>query len=120
VYLDADRLTAVVAHERGHLDQRHHDLVWLTRLGAVIHPVLAPILRHVKCAADEAAATALGDRRWLAEALGMAALHKSGASRRVGPLRFGSRLGHVPRRVVALSGECVYDLQELLRLAVAA
>jgi hypothetical protein len=56
----------------------------------------------------------------VAEALGMAALHKSGASRPVGALHFGSWLGQVPRRVVALSGECVYDLQELLRLAIAA
>jgi hypothetical protein len=85
---------------------------------------LAPILRHVEYlaerAAHEAAATALGDRRRVAEALGMAALHKSGASRPVGALHVGSRLGQVPRRVVALSGECVYDLQELLRIAIAA
>jgi hypothetical protein len=143
--LDADRLAVVIAHERSHLDHRHHDLVWLTRLGAAIHPVLRPMVGRVEYlaerAADEAAAASVGDRRRVAEALSVAALHTSGARGLAGALHLGSRLGQVPRRVMALlgesvqrrfpvvvpilvavstlvwTGECVYDLQELLRLA---
>jgi Zn-dependent protease with chaperone function len=142
--LDADQLAVVIAHERGHLDQRHHDLVWLTRLGAAIHPVLFPMVRRVEYlaerTADEAAARTVGDRRGVAEALGLVALHTRGG-RRVGALHIGSRLGQTPRRVMALldtsvqrrfpalvplfvavstvvwTCECVYDLQELFRIA---
>jgi Zn-dependent protease with chaperone function len=46
--LHTDRLAAVIAHEQCHLDQRHHDLLWLTRLGQAIHPLLTPMVRHVQ------------------------------------------------------------------------
>jgi hypothetical protein len=143
--LDADQLAAVIAHERGHLDQRHHDLVWLARLGAAFHPVLIPMIRRVEYlaerTADEAAATALGDRQRVADALGVVALHDRGAKGSVGALHIGSRLNQTPRRFTALleasvrrrfpavvpvlvavstvvwTCECLYDLQELLRFA---
>lgn len=152
--LDADRFAAVVAHERCHLSQGHHRLLWLTRLGAAMHPLLAPMVRRVEFlaerAADEAAAAELGDRRQLATALGLAALNASSLSassrplRPMGTLHVGPRPGQLPRRVLALlgdsvklrypvlvpavimvssvvwTGECVYDLGELMYAAVRA
>lgn len=143
--LDPNRFAAVVAHERCHLQHRHHDLLWLTRVGAAIHPVLLPMLRRVEYlterAADEAAAHELGDRHQVATAVGLAALRATTARRPAETLHIGSRPGQIPRRVKALlnaaiptrfptavpalvalstlvwTGECVYDLQELLRLA---
>lgn len=142
--LDPGQLAAVIAHERGHLDQRHHDLVWLTRLGAAIHPVLFPMVREVEYlaerTADETAARTVGDRQRVADALGVVATHTTGA-RRAGALHVGSRHGQTPRRVMALldtsvqrrfpavvpllvavstvvwTCECLYDLQELFRFA---
>lgn len=144
--LDPDRFAAVVAHERCHLRLRHHHLLWLTRLGIAIHPVLAPMLRRVEYlterAADEAAATELGDRRQVATALGAVALRTSPSpTHPPGTLHIGARPGQLPRRVLALlggavhrrypgllpaalaastivwTGECVYDLGELLVMA---
>lgn len=143
--LDADRFAAVVAHEQCHLDQRHHDLLWLTRLGRAVHPLLTPMVRHVQYlverAADEAAADALGNRRQVAAAIGIAALRASRTTAPVGSLHIGARPGEMSRRVTALlthrlgrrflvaipalvaastivwTGECVYDLQELLHAA---
>lgn len=144
--LDADQFDAVIAHERCHLTERHHHLLWLTRVGAAIHPAMASMVRRVEYlaerSADEAAAGLLGDRRRVAAALGLAALRARGTRPRLaGAMHIGARPGHVPRRVTALladavrlrclvlvpivlaastivwTGECVYDLQELLRLA---
>ncbi|HEX6351533.1 M48 family metalloprotease [Actinophytocola sp.] len=143
--LHTDRLDAVIAHEQCHLDQRHHDLLWLTRLGKTIHPLLTPMLRHVQYlverAADEAAADAVGNRRNVAAAVGEAALRANRVTAPAGTLHLGARPGEMPRRVNALladqvgrrllvwipalvavstvvwTGECVYDLQELLVFA---
>ncbi|MFE2752279.1 M48 family metalloprotease [Actinosynnema sp. NPDC059335] len=145
--LDGPQRAAVFAHERAHLAGGHHRLVWLARLAAAIHPVLWPVARKVaylaERAADEAAAAELGDRRAVARALGHAALATSGHGRRPHGLlaASGSTPGAVPRRVSALiapdlrrrwpavlpvllaagtvgwTGECVYDLVELLHLA---
>ncbi|MPZ79744.1 MAG: M48 family metalloprotease [Actinophytocola sp.] len=71
VALDAGRYAATIAHERCHLEGRHHDLVGLARRASAIHPLLAPMVRHVESlverAADEAAADALSDRRQVAQ-----------------------------------------------------
>lgn len=143
--LDPDLYAAMIAHERCHLDERHHHLVWLARLGAAIHPVLTPMVRHVEYlverAADEAAADALGNRRQVASAIGTAALRVTARTARTGMLHLGSPGQTVVRRVTALlsarlrarylvalpivlaassivwTGECVYDLQELITAA---
>ncbi|XVS62189.1 M48 family metalloprotease [Actinosynnema sp. CA-299493] len=145
--LDEPGRAAVFAHERAHLTGGHHRLVWLARLAAMVHPVLWPVAGKVaylaERAADEAAAAVLGDRRAAAKALGHAALAVSRAGRRSHglPAASGSSPGAVPRRVSALiapglrrrwpvvlpvllaaatvgwTGECVYDLFELLDLA---
>lgn len=143
--LDADRFAAVVAHEQCHLEQRHHDLLWLTRLGAAIHPVLTPMITRVQYlaerAADEAAACAVGDRREVAAAIGVTALRATRVATSAASLHIGARPGEIPRRVTALltgavrrrflvlvpalvaastvvwTGECVYDLGELLHAA---
>jgi Zn-dependent protease with chaperone function len=140
--LSADRFAAVVAHERCHLDQRHQELLWLTRLGGAIHPLLTPMVGHVQYlverAADEAAADAVGDRRQVAAAVGVTALRGSRITAPAGTLHLGARPGELPRRVTALladrvrrrflvwlpalvaastvvwTGECLYDLGELL------
>ncbi|RLK53916.1 M56 family metallopeptidase [Actinokineospora cianjurensis] len=146
--LDDRQFRAVVAHERAHLDGGHHRLVWWARLAAVAHPLLRPVAKQVEYlverAADEAAATAIGDREQVGRAIGHAALAAAGsrAERPAGSLMaLGAAPGIVPRRVAALfapgrggrwsgvllpllaigtvvwTGECVYDLFELLSLA---
>ena len=93
--LDPDLYAAMIAHERCHLDERHHHLVWLARLGAAIHPVLTPMVRHVEYlverAADEAAADALGNRPQVASAIGTAALRVTARTARNGMLHLGRR-----------------------------
>lgn len=143
--LDAERYDAVIAHERCHLDQRHHELVWLARLGAAIHPMLAPMVGLVgylvERAADEAAADEVGSRRRVASAIGLAALRTTARPAGVGTLHVGLSGRVVIRRVTALlgtrlrarrlvvlpvllavssivwTGECVYDLYELITAA---
>jgi Zn-dependent protease with chaperone function len=148
--LDGRQSSAVIAHERAHLEGDHHRLLWWTRLAAIAHPALWPVARKmayvVERAADEAAAAELGgDRRDVARAIAVAAL---AASRLGGQRRprhtlaaLGAAPGVVPRRVSALmapgpgrrwlalipvvlaagtvfwTSECVYDLGELLALA---
>jgi Zn-dependent protease with chaperone function len=140
--LDADMYDALVAHERCHLDERHHNLVWFARLAAASHPVLTPMVRQIEYlverAADEAAADVLGSRRQVASAIGIAALRITRTRPRPGALHIGSPGRIVVRRVTALlsarprargllvvpillaasslvwTGECVYDLHELI------
>ncbi|GLZ42194.1 M48 family metalloprotease [Actinokineospora sp. NBRC 105648] len=111
----------------------------------VLWPVARKVAFLVERAADEAAARELGDRRRVARAIGVAALAATrsgrGALGRGLPAALGSAPGAVPRRVSALmapigglrwpglipvalavgtvvwTGECVYDLHELLSLA---
>jgi hypothetical protein len=145
--LTPSQYAALVSHERAHLDGGHHRLVWAVRLAAIMHPALRPLVRRVEYlverAADERAATDLGDRRGVARAIGAAALAANGRPA-FSALHIGSprpAAGAVPRRVMALlrqprlsrrfavvpvafvvaslvwTGECVYDLQELLSAA---
>ncbi|RDG39128.1 M48 family metalloprotease [Streptomyces corynorhini] len=97
---------ALFAHERAHLRGRHHLLLVLAELAARCHPALRalrdPLAYALERAADEAAATAVGDRRLAARAIGRAAL----ATKAPLPTRPGAVLaataGPVPRRVAAL------------------
>ncbi|MCM4078642.1 M56 family metallopeptidase [Paractinoplanes hotanensis] len=107
--LDDQQYGALLAHERAHLDSRHHALVLFARLAAAVHPVFWGLTRRidflVERAADERAAEQLGDRRVVARAIGAAALSASGA--RLGlsmaPGRRDLRgAGVVPRRVASL------------------
>lgn len=64
---------AVFAHEQAHLDGRHDLHLTAVALAAAVNPLLCPTLRAARFAterwADEAAATATGDRRTVAEAV---------------------------------------------------
>ena len=109
--LDDDRFAALLAHERAHLEGRHHLAVLLVHLSAAVHPAFRPLVRlfdHlVERAADERAAAEVADRRTVAHAIGTAALvadhtHRAGRLR-IAPSRTDlSRAGTIPRRVASL------------------
>ncbi|MCD0449780.1 M56 family metallopeptidase [Actinocorallia sp. API 0066] len=135
---------AVLAHERAHLSGDHHRLVWMTRLSAYAQPALWPLIRRVgymvERAADEEAARVTGDRGDVAKAIARAALARKdmGTANTAGMLAMSAPSGAVPRRMAAMmgpavarrwllaapvliavstviwTGECVYDLFELL------
>ncbi|WP_433890199.1 M56 family metallopeptidase [Streptomyces sp. CA-111067] len=102
--LDPAEREALLAHERAHLAGRHHLFLTAVALACACHPALrmlrGPLSYALERWADESAATAVGDRRVAARAIGRAAL----ASRPV--LRPHAALpaaaGPVPRRVAAL------------------
>ncbi|MBL7259843.1 M56 family metallopeptidase [Paractinoplanes lichenicola] len=107
--LDDRQYDALLAHERAHLDSKHHRLVLLARLAAAAHPVFRWLTRRIEFlverAADERAAEQVGDRRVVAKAIGAAALRA--AHTRVGlPMAPASHdlrsAGVVPRRVASL------------------
>ncbi|MFC7534868.1 M48 family metalloprotease [Actinoplanes sp. GCM10030250] len=106
--LDDTQYAALLAHERAHLEARHHRLVLLAHLSAAVHPAFRPLTRQfgylVERAADERAAAQLGDRRVVARAIAAAALVSEGAAGlRVAPSREDLRqAGAVPRRVASL------------------
>jgi Zn-dependent protease with chaperone function len=76
--LDGDERRVVLAHERGHLERRHHWLRAATEICAAIIPVLIPVRTAVtylvERSADEHAATVTGSRELVARALAKAAL----------------------------------------------
>ncbi|MET7419675.1 M56 family metallopeptidase [Dactylosporangium sp. NPDC005555] len=149
--LDDTQFAALLAHERAHLTQRHHRLVQVVRLSAAVHPVFWWLARRmdylVERAADEHAATTLGNRAAVARAIAAAALvgvhpRRAVGLRMVPTDRDMRQAGAVPRRVASLiaprsrrsallvvapaavavssmfwTGECVYDLGELLHAA---
>jgi Zn-dependent protease with chaperone function len=105
----------LLAHERAHLNGRHHWFLLLADLAAALHPLLCPLRDGIGYSverwADEAAAASVADRRLVARAIGRAAL--AGNSRsgtgptppRRAPIRrtlLGLAAGPVPRRVAAL------------------
>ncbi|MBU2669003.1 M56 family metallopeptidase [Actinoplanes bogorensis] len=107
--LDDQQYSALLAHERAHLDARHHYLVLFARLAAAVHPAFRWLTRRIEFlverAADERAAEQVGDRRVVAKAIGAAALRA--AHTRVGlsmaPASWDLRsAGVVPRRVASL------------------
>nr|SBO97177.1 Peptidase M48, Ste24p precursor [Nonomuraea gerenzanensis] len=149
--LDDEQYAALLAHERAHLEQDHPRLMLLSDLAGAVHPALRWVSGRVgylvERAADEHAATVIGDRRVLARAIGAAALaaHGRPALRSSGPFASfagARRPGAIPLRVAALlaqarggrlwpaavpavlaasslvwTGEALYDLVELLVLA---
>ncbi|MDT3439360.1 MULTISPECIES: M48 family metalloprotease [unclassified Pseudofrankia] len=114
-------------------------------LQPILWPVIKKVEYLVERAADEAAARSVGDRDDMARAIAHAALAALGTDgtsrRRVGPLAMSSQPSVVPRRMAAMTspakargwllalplllaaftvawtGECAYDLHELLALA---
>ncbi|MFC9330572.1 M48 family metalloprotease [Kitasatospora sp. NPDC057015] len=105
--LSAPERAALLAHERAHLTGRHHVFLTAAAYAAAVHPALrtlrTPLGYHLERWADEAAASAVGDRRVTAQAVGRAAL---AAARAPWPARPGlvpaAHSGPVPRRVAAL------------------
>ncbi|MFE9369123.1 M56 family metallopeptidase [Streptomyces sp. NPDC006711] len=96
---------ALFAHERAHLLGRHHLFLAAAELAGHCHPALrslrAPLAFALERSADEYAASAVGDRRLAARAIGRAAL----ASRVPAPRPravLAAAAGPVPRRVAAL------------------
>ena len=91
------------AHERAHLDQRHHRYLLAVELAVAILPTLRPLAEQLRLStercADEAAAEAMGDdRRLVARSIAKAAVRADDYRNLVGA--FGG--GSVPRRVRAL------------------
>jgi Zn-dependent protease with chaperone function len=76
--LDASGRAALLAHERAHLSNRHHWFTGAARLAAAANPLVRPLADAVEYTverwADEAAATAVGDRGLVARAIANAAL----------------------------------------------
>ncbi|MEV6162661.1 M48 family metalloprotease [Streptomyces sp. NPDC052052] len=109
--LDPAEREALLAHERAHLTGRHHLLVVAAEAAALCHPALralrAPLGYALERCADEAAATAVGDRRVAARAIGRAALAARAAEAVARPrprVALAAAAGPVPRRVAALLG----------------
>ncbi|WP_137992422.1 M56 family metallopeptidase [Streptomyces vilmorinianum] len=98
---------ALFAHERAHLDARHHRFLLTVQLAARANPFLRPLRTAVTYTterwADEEAATRIGSRRTVARAVGKAALISQGAPS-VTLAGFAASAGPVPRRVAALLG----------------
>ncbi|MES9554295.1 MULTISPECIES: M48 family metalloprotease [unclassified Streptomyces] len=102
---------ALLAHERAHLEGRHHLFLAATEVAALCHPALrslrGPMGYALERCADEAAATAVGDRRVAARAIGRAALAARAAEGAPQPrprVALAAAAGPVPCRVAALLG----------------
>src|SRR5207253_10714450 len=76
--LRADERRVLLAHERAHLAHHHYAYVQLVSLAAAANPLLRPVVRAVRDAAerwaDEVAAHEVGSRRLAAQALARAGL----------------------------------------------
>lgn len=108
--LDPAEREALLAHERAHLAGRHHLFLAAVALAAACHPLLrglrAPLSYALERWADESAASAVGDRRLAARAIGRAALAtRATGLRPAGALAVAE--GPVPRRVAALLSPAV-------------
>ncbi|MET7684938.1 M56 family metallopeptidase [Streptomyces sp. NPDC005423] len=105
--LDAAEREALFAHERAHNAGGHHYFLAAAELAAHCHPALRPVRHQIRLAAervaDEAAASAVGDRRLTARAIARAALAGQSAARSARPgFAAGATTGPVPLRVKAL------------------
>jgi Zn-dependent protease with chaperone function len=109
--LDRDERRVLLAHERAHLDCRHHRFVLVAQCAAAANPVLRPVATAVAYTverwADEHAARATADRRLVARTISKAALLTVRHRRVPGVVLAiaADRLGPVPRRVAALLAE---------------
>jgi len=97
--LTAPQRRAMLAHERAHLDRGHSVLLALAQLAAAANPLLGPARTAVgylcERHADEQAATEVGDRFLVAEALAAAVMASSGP--RCQPLPAFHKVGVVDR-----------------------
>lgn len=97
---------ALFAHERAHLDARHHRFLLAVQLAARANPFLRPLRTAVTYTterwADEEAAARIGSRRTVARAVGKAALVSRGTP--LAAFAGFATAGPVPRRVAALLG----------------
>ncbi|MEU9274668.1 M48 family metalloprotease [Streptomyces sp. NPDC048342] len=104
--LDAAEREALFAHERAHNRGGHHFFLAAAELAAHCHPALRRVRDVVRLAveraADEAAASAVGDRRLTARAIARAALAGQGGAAERPAFVSGAASGPVPRRVQAL------------------
>ncbi|MFG3019560.1 M56 family metallopeptidase [Streptomyces sp. NPDC048254] len=104
--LDGAEREALFAHERAHNSGGHHFFLAAAELAAHCHPGLRRVRDVVRLAvervADEAAASAVGDRRLTARAIARAALAGQGAGAERPAFVSGATSGPVPRRVEAL------------------
>ncbi|MER5357449.1 M56 family metallopeptidase [Streptomyces sp. NPDC002785] len=112
--LDPAERDALLAHERAHLAGHHHLFIAAAEVAALCHPALrslrAPMGYALERCADEAAASAVGDRRVAARAIGRAALAARAAEGAPQPrprVALAAAAGPVPRRVAALLGRSV-------------
>jgi Zn-dependent protease with chaperone function len=97
---------ALFAHERAHLDGRHHRYLLLAGLAARANPFLRPLRTSVAYGverwADEEAASRVGDRRVTARAVARAGLLSGTPAAPAAALVSFAAVGPVPRRVAAL------------------
>lgn len=97
---------ALLAHERSHLRHRHHVWIQLAEVAAVANPAVRRVPGVVRLMserwADEDAALRTGDRRITAEAIGHAALARTGPRRPTSSTALAATGGDVPHRVRAL------------------
>ncbi|MFI7102049.1 M56 family metallopeptidase [Streptomyces sp. NPDC050161] len=104
--LDGNERRALVAHERAHLDCRHHRYLLAVRLAGCVNPLLRPLRSAVAFSterwADEEAAHVVGDRLLTARAVGRAALIGRAAPYPELAHFAAAEAGPVPRRVAAL------------------
>lgn len=103
--LDEPEREAMFAHERAHIEHRHHRFLVLAGAASAAVPLVAPIAARVRyCTerwADEAAAEQTGDREVVARAITRAAL--AGTNARTSPPLALTGIG-VAGRVAALRG----------------
>ncbi|MEV5955755.1 M48 family metalloprotease [Streptomyces sp. NPDC051987] len=104
--LDGAEREALFAHERAHNRGGHHFFLAAAELAAHCHPALRRVRDVVRLAveraADEAAASAVGDRRLTARAIARAALAGQGGGVQRPVFVPGAASGPVPQRVEAL------------------
>lgn len=103
--LDGDERRVVLAHERAHLQGRHHRLRAAAEVCAAVNPILIPVREAVaylvERSADERAATVTGSRELVARALAKAAL-AGGAAKPRWPVALRFTGCGVSARVAAL------------------
>ncbi|QEU90859.1 M48 family metalloprotease [Streptomyces kanamyceticus] len=104
--LGAAEREALFAHERAHNRGGHHYFLAAAEFAAPCHPALRAVRGTIRLAAeraaDEAAATAVGDRRLIATAIARAALAGHAAPSTRPDFAPAATTGPVPQRVAAL------------------
>ncbi|MFI2642034.1 M48 family metalloprotease [Streptomyces sp. NPDC018610] len=104
--LDARERQVLFAHERAHNTGGHHYFLVAAEVAAHCHPALRPVREAIRLAAeraaDEAAATVVGDRHLTARAIARAALAAHTADTARPAVTPAATSGPVPQRVAAL------------------